>query len=78
MSKKQFPRRYYQTPGNFFTDFRYLMKNRLRIREVMRNEISLEFRERLMLAVTEVNGCKYCSYYHARAALDAGISREKN
>jgi AhpD family alkylhydroperoxidase len=31
------------------------------------------FRERLMLAVTEVNGCRYCRYAHARAALTAGV-----
>jgi len=32
------------------------------------------FRERLMLAVTAVNRCRYCSYAHAREALSAGIS----
>ena len=28
-----------------------------------------------MLAVTEVNGCRYCSYVHARLALAAGVTR---
>ena len=28
-----------------------------------------------MLAVTEVNGCRYCAYAHARMALAAGVSR---
>jgi AhpD family alkylhydroperoxidase len=37
--------------------------------------IDAAFRERLMLAVTEVNGCRYCSYAHARAALAAGLTR---
>lgn len=32
------------------------------------------FVERIMLAVTEVNGCALCSYGHARFALDAGMS----
>lgn len=32
------------------------------------------FRERLMLTVTEVNGCRYCSYAHARTALTAGLT----
>jgi AhpD family alkylhydroperoxidase len=32
------------------------------------------FRERLMLAVTAVNGCRYCSYGHARQALSAGVT----
>jgi len=31
------------------------------------------FSERIMLAVTQVNGCRYCSYAHARLALQAGI-----
>ena len=35
--------------------------------------ISPAFRERLMLAVTAVNECRYCSYYHARQALQAGV-----
>ncbi len=26
-----------------------------------------------MLVVTEVNGCRYCSYHHAKQALKAGI-----
>ncbi len=30
--------------------------------------------ERVMLAVTEVNGCEICSYAHTRRALDAGVS----
>lgn len=28
-----------------------------------------------MLAVTQVNGCRYCSFAHARAALAAGVDR---
>jgi AhpD family alkylhydroperoxidase len=30
--------------------------------------------ERIMLAVTEVNGCEICSYAHTRRALDAGVT----
>lgn len=33
-----------------------------------------QFRERIMLAVTEVNGCELCSFAHARFALEAGLS----
>ena len=32
------------------------------------------FLERIMLAVTEVNGCAACSYYHTKVALEAGFS----
>jgi AhpD family alkylhydroperoxidase len=31
--------------------------------------------ERIMLAVTEVNGCALCAYGHTRLAVDAGLSR---
>lgn len=44
----------------------------------MRGEIiSPSFRERLMLAVTQVNRCRYCSYAHAREALSKGISQQE-
>lgn len=35
------------------------------------------FTERIMLAVTEVNGCELCSYAHARFALKAGLEGEE-
>jgi len=43
----------------------------------MRELISFEFRERLMLVVTEVNGCRYCSSFHAKEALKSGISNKE-
>ena len=36
--------------------------------------IARPFAEKIMLAVTQVNGCRYCSYAHAHMALQAGIS----
>ncbi len=39
--------------------------------------LSGSFRERIMLAVTEVNGCALCSYAHARMALEEGIPEEE-
>jgi AhpD family alkylhydroperoxidase len=33
--------------------------------------------ERIMLAVTEVNGCEVCSYAHARVALERGLTSEE-
>ncbi len=35
------------------------------------------FIERIMLAVTEVNGCEMCSYAHTNWALEAGLSGEE-
>ena len=30
-----------------------------------------------MLMVTQVNGCRYCNYYHAKEALKAGILEDE-
>lgn len=39
--------------------------------------LSSELSERVMLAVTEVNGCAGCSYAHAKMALEAGLTPEQ-
>jgi AhpD family alkylhydroperoxidase len=39
-----------------------------------KNEIDQQLIERIMLAVTEVNGCAICSYAHTKMALEAGLS----
>jgi len=39
--------------------------------------MSSEFIERIMLAVTEVNGCEVCSYAHTKIALEQGMSEEE-
>jgi AhpD family alkylhydroperoxidase len=36
--------------------------------------VSKTFAEKIMLVVSRVNDCRYCSYAHSRAALAAGIS----
>ena len=70
---KKFLRRVYSRSGEFFQDFRYMMSHRTLIRRAMRELISPPFRERLMMVVTEVNGCRYCSYYHSQQALTSGV-----
>ncbi|MFH1529714.1 MAG: carboxymuconolactone decarboxylase family protein [Pseudomonadota bacterium] len=39
--------------------------------------IPADFRERLLLAVTAVNQCRYCSWAHSRAALAVGVSHRE-
>jgi AhpD family alkylhydroperoxidase len=70
---KRFLRRTYSHPREFLLDFRYMMSHRAMIRRAMRELIPPSFRERLMMTVTEVNGCRYCSYYHSRRALTSGV-----
>ncbi len=38
--------------------------------------IDKNFKSHIMLAVTRVNGCKYCSYVHTKHALASGSSKE--
>ena len=47
------------------------------IRASKANRVSDAFSERIMLAVTQVNGCRYCNYYHTKIALKAGVSNEE-
>jgi AhpD family alkylhydroperoxidase len=48
------------------------------MKELMRGDIiDAAFRERLMLAVTAVNGCRYCSWAHAKQALVTGITGDE-
>ena len=39
--------------------------------------ISKEFMERIMLAVTSVNDCRYCSYFHTKVAIESGCSDDE-
>lgn len=36
-----------------------------------------QFQNRILLAVTQVNGCRYCSYLHTKHALESGMSEEE-
>ena len=74
MSKPKFTRRYYRHPREFFKDFNDILRQRKFIRRTMREIISYDFRERLMMVVTEVNGCRYCRSYHLKESLKSGVS----
>jgi AhpD family alkylhydroperoxidase len=76
--KKKFQKRTYQSLKQVFQDMGYMTKHRTQIRAAMSNGLVDEaFRERLMMAVTSVNGCRYCSYFHAKEALKAGVTPEE-
>jgi AhpD family alkylhydroperoxidase len=74
----KFNRRTYRSPGEFAADLAAILRKRKGLRTLMRGDrLDPAFRERLMLAVTAVNQCRYCSYAHARMALVAGLSTEE-
>jgi AhpD family alkylhydroperoxidase len=72
----KFPKRTYKNPKELINDLWFALKNMSRLRKLNKtNHLSSAFMERLMLAVTAVNGCRYCSYVHARQALKSGLSK---
>ncbi len=73
-----FKKRTYRSLRRFMGDLGFIFRNRKRIRALFRGEsLSPAFRERMMLAATQVNECRYCARFHAKAALAEGISREE-
>jgi AhpD family alkylhydroperoxidase len=75
---KKFNRRIYQSIPAFVADLRAIMARRDQMRTLMRGEvIAGAFRERLMLAATAVNNCRYCSFAHARQALVEGVGEDE-
>jgi AhpD family alkylhydroperoxidase len=74
----KFEKRTYKNPKDVLSDLWFPIGNRSQLKEITRKElISPPFRERLMLAVTAVNGCRYCSYFHTKQALKSGITAEE-
>jgi AhpD family alkylhydroperoxidase len=71
---RKFRRRFYRRPSEVAGDVRLLVREYRHARKRKGSPIDGAFRERLMLAVTEVNGCRYCAYAHARLALAAGVT----
>lgn len=71
-------RRRYTSLLQVWTDIRHIGRNVAVLRSAMRGDlVSPAFRERLMLTVTAVNGCRYCSYAHSRLALRSGVSPQE-
>jgi len=72
-----FSKRVY-TPRSLLEDLRDILAHFDELRSAARSRrISRAFTEKIMLAVTAVNGCRYCSYGHAKSALASGVSQEE-
>ncbi len=75
---RRFNRRIYAGMGELTADLVWPLRQRQRLRRAMRGRLlSPQFRERLMMAVTAVNQCRYCSYFHARESLRVGLPPEE-
>ncbi len=76
--RKEFKKRTYKHIGQVFGDMKFMFSHKDEVRAAMNNGLVDDaFRERLMMAVTSVNGCRYCSYMHTKEALKAGVSVEE-
>lgn len=71
-----FPKRHYESAAEALKDLRYVLQHGPEMRNAMRL-LDAHFRHRLLLAVTQVNQCRYCSYVHTRSALQDGMSPEE-
>ena len=75
---KEFRRRIYRNLPEIVADLRAILAQRPHMKALLRKSLlSATFRERLMLAVTGVNACRYCSYVHTQQALSEGLTPEE-
>jgi AhpD family alkylhydroperoxidase len=74
----RFNKRTYVSLKDLLKDLILPFRKRKQLREVKNKRLlSPAFRERLMLAVTAVERCRYCSYFHSKLALKGGIPQEE-
>ncbi len=75
-SLSDYHKRTYRSLGEIIDDMSFMFNNREKIRQAMQM-LDPTLVERLMLAVTQVNDCRYCSQYHAQLALRGGLDQEE-
>lgn len=77
MKMNEFRRKIF-TPRLFFSDLFFVMGNIPNAVAAMGNrEIGRKFMEKIMTVVTAVNGCSYCTWFHAKQAVASGISEDE-
>ena len=68
-----FRKRYY-TPRTFLRDLREILAHTSEFRRTARSgRVSRAFAEKIMMAVTGVNDCRYCARFHSQLALKEGV-----
>ena len=75
----EFRKRFFRTPSELFRIIFSIISFRIghvrRARKTNREyKVSPTFAEKLMLAISGVNDCVYCSYRHTKTSLEKGIS----
>lgn len=76
-SEKTSGRKLYSIGESYIISYRGFITIR-KLSHAKKNDlIDQQFIERIMLAVTEVNGCPVCSYAHTKMALESGMTIEE-
>lgn len=70
----EFGRKLYSVRESYWISYNGMRTLRYMFKAKRNNEMSSKFIERLMLTVTEVNGCAICSYAHSKRALESGMT----
>jgi AhpD family alkylhydroperoxidase len=77
MSSTSFEKRIF-TPALLLRDLGYLLARLPALVRALRNpEIGSAFAEKIMIVVTAINGCVYCSWFHAGRAVASGLSERE-
>ncbi len=77
MSSTTFDKRIF-TPSLLLRDLGYLLSRVPALVRALRNpEIGSAFAEKIMIVVTAINGCVYCSWFHAGRAVASGLSDDE-
>ena len=75
--EKEFSRKIF-TPKLLITDSLFLMSRMPRMISLLFDKhITRAFAEKIFAVVTAVNGCSYCTWFHAKAAVASGISDDE-
>ncbi len=64
------------TPKLYITDLFFICSNFFRIIKVSREKEIRELMDKILLVVTGINNCKYCTWIDAKIALNDGIDKE--
>ncbi|AUB54578.1 MULTISPECIES: carboxymuconolactone decarboxylase family protein [Methanobacterium] len=67
-------RKLYSVRESYWISYNGIRTLRYMFKAKKNKEMSSKFIERLMLTVTEVNGCAICSYAHSKRALESGMN----
>ncbi|MBG0787400.1 MAG: carboxymuconolactone decarboxylase family protein [Anaerolineaceae bacterium] len=57
-------------------DLKFMLSHHKLVKKTMQ-DLDHAFVEKIMTVVTAVNGCRYCSWFHARQAVSSGISQDE-